>query len=54
LLLGKQDMMTAPKMTKELTATLKDHRVVVLERAGHIPMAEEPDATLDALKNFLN
>ncbi len=54
LLLGKQDMMTSPKMTKELAAALKNCRVVVLERAGHIPMAEEPDATLDALKNFLN
>ncbi len=54
LLLGKQDTMTSPKMTKELTATLNDHRVVILDRAGHIPMAEEPDATLDALKNFLN
>ncbi len=53
LLLGKQDLMTPPKMTKELTAALKDCRVVVLERAGHIPMAEEPDATLDALRNFL-
>ncbi len=54
LLLGKQDMMTSPKMTKEVTSTLKDCRVVVLDRAGHIPMAEEPDATLDALKQFLN
>jgi pimeloyl-ACP methyl ester carboxylesterase len=54
LLLGKQDMMTSPKMTKELTSTLKDCRVVVLDRAGHVPMAEEPDATLDALKLFLN
>ena len=54
LLLGKQDMMTSPKMTKEVTSTLKDCRVIVLDRAGHIPMAEEPDATLDALKQFLN
>ena len=54
LLLGKNDMMTAPKMTQELTATLKDSRVVVLERAGHSPMAEEPDVTLDALKKFLS
>jgi pimeloyl-ACP methyl ester carboxylesterase len=54
LLLGKNDMMTSPKMTKELTTALKDCRVVVLERAGHVPMAEEPDATLDALKLFLN
>ena len=54
LLLGKQDMMTSPKMTKELTATLKECRVVVLDRAGHVPMAEEPDATLDALNVFLN
>ena len=54
LLLGKNDMMTSPKMTQELTATLKDSRVVVLERAGHSPMAEEPDGTLDALKKFLS
>lgn len=54
LLLGKNDMMTSPKMTKELTTAMKDCRVVVLERSGHIPMAEEPDATLEALKNFLN
>jgi pimeloyl-ACP methyl ester carboxylesterase len=54
LLLGKNDMMTSPKMTKELTAALKDCRVIVLERSGHVPMAEEPDATLDALKLFLN
>ena len=54
LLLGKQDMMTSPKMAKELTAALKNCRVVVLERAGHSPMAEAPDETLDALKNFLN
>jgi pimeloyl-ACP methyl ester carboxylesterase len=54
LLLGKNDLMTSPKMTKELTSTLKDCRVVILERAGHIPMAEEPDGTLDALTNFLS
>jgi pimeloyl-ACP methyl ester carboxylesterase len=54
LLLGKQDMMTSPKMTKEVTSTLKDCRVVVLDKAGHVPMAEEPDGTLDALKNFLS
>ncbi len=54
LLLGKQDMMTSPKMTKELAATLQDSRVVILEHSGHVPMAEEPAATLDALKNFLN
>lgn len=53
MLLGKHDMMTSPKMTKELTAALKDCRVVVLESAGHIPMAEEPDATLNALTTFL-
>lgn len=54
LVLGKNDLMTSPKMTKELTATLTDCRVVTLDRAGHIPMAEEPDGTLDTLKNFLS
>lgn len=54
LVLGKNDLMTSPKMTKELTATLRDCRVVTLDRAGHIPMAEEPDGTLDTLKKFLS
>jgi len=54
LILGRNDLMTSPKMTRELTITLQDCRVVVLERAGHIPMAEEPDGTLDALIKFLS
>ncbi len=54
LILGKQDLMTSPKMAKEVSSTLKNCSVVVLDRAGHNPMAEEPDATLDALKQFLN
>lgn len=54
LLLGKHDLMTAPRMTKGLTTALKNCRVVTLDRAGHIPMAEEPDGALEALKNFLN
>lgn len=54
LVLGKNDLMASPKMAKELTATLTDCRVVTLDRAGHIPMAEEPDGTLDTFKNFLS
>ncbi len=53
LLLGKNDMMTSPKATKELSNTLANCRVVMLQRAGHVPMAEEPDATLDELSQFL-
>ena len=54
LLLGKNDMMTSPKATKELSATLPNCRIVILPRAGHVPMTEEPDGTLDALWQFLN
>ena len=54
LLLGKNDLMTSPKMTRELTNALKDSCVVILDRAGHSPMAEDPDGTLDALRNFLS
>ncbi len=54
LLLGKQDLMTMPKMTKELRSTMPNCNVVVLERSGHIPMSEDPHGSLDALKSFLN
>jgi pimeloyl-ACP methyl ester carboxylesterase len=53
LLLGKRDIMTPPRATKELTAALKDKRVVEIAGSGHALMAEKPDEVLDALMGFL-
>ena len=52
-LLGANDAMTAARSGKAFAATMSDARVVVVPGSGHLVMAEAPDATLAALKNFL-
>ena len=51
--LGKRDVMTPPRAAAELQAKLKG-RTVMVELSGHSLMAEAPDATLDALIDFLS
>ena len=53
LVLGKRDIMTPPRATRELTAALKDKRVVEIAGSGHALMAEKPDELLDALAAFV-
>ena len=53
LVLGKRDIMTPPRATKELTSALKDKRVVEIAGSGHALMAEKPDEVLDALVGFV-
>ncbi|OHC65568.1 MAG: alpha/beta hydrolase [Rhodocyclales bacterium GWA2_65_19] len=50
---GSRDMMTHPKAAAKLAAAIKEVRSVSLEGAGHALMAEQPDAVLDALRNFI-
>ena len=45
--------MTPAKRGHALAGMLPDATTVVIPQAGHIMLDEEPDATLDALKNFL-
>ena len=45
--------MAPTKAAEALIATLADKRVVTLPDCGHAMMAEQPDAVLDALRNFL-
>ncbi|MGI9024045.1 MAG: alpha/beta fold hydrolase [Burkholderiaceae bacterium] len=52
-ILGANDSMTAARSGEAFAATMSDARVVVLPDSGHLVMAEAPDATLSALKNFL-
>jgi pimeloyl-ACP methyl ester carboxylesterase len=51
--LGKRDVMTPPKGALALSQAMKNSRTVVLGPSGHSLMAEAPDATLDALIEFL-
>ncbi len=53
LLCGSRDQMTAPKAAQNLAKLLPDARLQVLDGAGHAMMAEQPDAVLDALRDFL-
>jgi pimeloyl-ACP methyl ester carboxylesterase len=53
LVLGKRDVMTPPRATRELAAALRDARIVEIPGSGHALMAEKPDEVLDALAAFL-
>jgi len=51
LVLGRNDIMTPPRATRELTAALKAK--VVYVPSGHHQLAEAPDATLAAVREAL-
>ncbi len=52
LVLGERDVMTPLKAGKALAAALSAPRVVCVSGAGHMLMAEHPDAVLDALTDI--
>ena len=52
-ILGKRDVMTPPRAAKGLQDKIPGARTVVVDFSGHSLMAEAPDATLDALIDFL-
>jgi pimeloyl-ACP methyl ester carboxylesterase len=52
-ILGRRDVMTPTKAGLAFSSLLKDSRSVLIEPSGHALMAEAPDATLDALIDFL-
>jgi len=53
LVLGRRDIMTPPRATQELSAALKNKRIIEVAGSGHALMAEKPDEVLDALIGFL-
>ncbi|HEY3074599.1 MAG TPA: alpha/beta hydrolase [Burkholderiales bacterium] len=52
-ILGRRDLMTPPRAAKTLQEQIPGARTVVIDFSGHSLMAEAPDATLDALIEFL-
>jgi pimeloyl-ACP methyl ester carboxylesterase len=52
-ILGKRDVMTPPRAAKGLQDKIPGAKTVVIDFSGHSLMAEAPDATLDALIEFL-
>ena len=52
--LGARDMMTPPRGAEELIKNIGNSKNVRVATSGHSLMAEAPDATLDALIEFLS
>lgn len=50
---GKQDVVTPPDAADEMKTKIANSRVVWLDRCGHAPMIECPEAFGDALASFL-
>ncbi len=50
---GSRDLMTHPKAAAKLGAALNHAKSVSLDGAGHALMGEQPDAVLDALRDFI-
>jgi pimeloyl-ACP methyl ester carboxylesterase len=53
-ILGRRDVMTPPRAVKLLQDRLAGARTVEIAPSGHSLMAEAPDATLDALIDFIS
>ena len=52
-ILGRRDVMTPPRSAAALSEKIPHVKTVTLGASGHSLMAEAPDATLDALIEFL-
>jgi pimeloyl-ACP methyl ester carboxylesterase len=53
LLLGEIDRMTPPSAARDLAARIAGARTVILPRAGHMMMVEQPDPTINALAEII-
>ena len=53
-ILGARDMMTPPRAAEELIRKIEKSNSIRVAISGHSLMAEAPDATLDALIDFLH
>lgn len=53
LLLGEIDRMTPPAGARDIATRIADARTVILPKAGHMMMVEQPDPTIDALADII-
>ncbi len=53
LISGRSDLMTPPRSAQAIAEKLSDVKTFALEGCGHDLMAEQPDAVLDALIEFI-
>lgn len=50
---GQEDRLTPPKYARHLAETIAGGRLVLVERAGHFPHLEQPEAVNQAIRRFL-
>ena len=53
VLVGDEDRTTPPERAREMADAIPDARLVVVPRAGHLVLLEQPDATTRALADWL-
>jgi pimeloyl-ACP methyl ester carboxylesterase len=53
VVVGEEDVITPPEESRKLAAGIPDADLCVVEKAGHFPMLEQPDAFNRALRRFL-
>lgn len=53
VVIGEKDLMTPAKAGRALAAAIPNATTVTFPGLGHIMLEEDPDATLDALRDFL-
>lgn len=53
LLLGETDRMTPPSGARDIATRIPEARTVILPKAGHMMMVEQPDPTIDALAEVI-
>ena len=53
ILAGDQDQIIPPDKAKATAAAMKTATLRIVENAGHMPMLEQPQATMTAIRTFL-
>jgi pimeloyl-ACP methyl ester carboxylesterase len=53
LIWGEKDGLVPPAYGPEFQRLIPDSRLVIMERAAHVPMVEQPDAFLRLVRGFL-
>ena len=53
VIVGEQDVLTPPSVAQEYAAQIPNARCVVIQHAGHLSNLEQPEAFLQAVREFL-
>jgi pimeloyl-ACP methyl ester carboxylesterase len=50
---GQQDGVISPRYSQEFAERIQDTRVVLVDDAGHLPHAEQPERVAEVMREFL-